>query len=87
MPTYIIHRRRGSSFQITACGYSEDKRAKRIYFHKRADRADRDSFCLLSEIAAIDVQDELGKIEHIDIHSDWAEIVNKFTSELDPDNI
>jgi hypothetical protein len=87
MPTYIIHRRRGPSFQIAACAYTEDKRAKRIYFHKRSDRSDRDSFCLLSEIAAIDVQSEKGVIEHIDIHSDWESFVERTLNPAAPNNI
>jgi hypothetical protein len=58
MPTYIVHRRRGTPFEITASAYTEDKRAKRVYFHKREDKTDRDCFCFLSEIAAIDKRDE-----------------------------
>ena len=49
MPTYLAHRRRGTPFEIVAYAYTEDKRAKRIYFHKREDKTDRDCFCFLSE--------------------------------------
>jgi hypothetical protein len=60
MNTYIVHRRRGQPFHITAHAYTEDKRAKRVYFHKLADQSDRDSFCFLSEIAAIDKKGDFG---------------------------
>jgi len=65
MRTYIIHRRRGTTVEIAACSYTEDKRAKRIFFHKREDKTDRDCFCLLSEVAAIDVRGEPESVQEL----------------------
>jgi hypothetical protein len=65
MPTYIVHRRRGPPFEIVACAYTEVKRAKRIYFHKHEDKTDRDCFCFLSEVAAIDKRDEAESLQQL----------------------
>ena len=65
MRTYIIHRRRGTAIEIAAWAYTEDKRANRIFFHKREDKTDRDCFCLLSELAAIDIREQAESVQEL----------------------
>lgn len=46
--------KRGGIRTVQAYGYTESKRDKRVYFHKREDMTDKLSFVSLSELQGID---------------------------------
>ena len=43
---------------MNAWAYTEDAEAGRIYFHKLEDKSDREYFCKLSRIDAVDSPEE-----------------------------
>jgi hypothetical protein len=54
MRTYTVHRKKGASLPYEAHSYTEDAGAARIYFHKKEDKSDRDSFVMISDVSGID---------------------------------
>lgn len=54
MNTYTVHRKKGASLRYQAHSYTEDADTGRVYFHKKEDKSDRESFVMLGEISGID---------------------------------
>jgi hypothetical protein len=54
MNTYTVHRKKGAPLRYQAHSYTEEADSGRIYFHKKEDKSDRDSFVLLSDISGVD---------------------------------
>lgn len=67
MNTYHVHLRRGSMVVVSAVGYTEDKRAKRIYFHTDLETKDRTTFFNAADVAGVHAFENLNLPRQADI--------------------
>ena len=51
---FTVHLRRGAPRDVWAFGFTEDSDVKRIYFHKKSDLSDRESYFAASEVIGVD---------------------------------
>ncbi len=54
MRTFIVHKKKGQAVPFQGYSYTEDAGEKRIYFHKKEDQSDKDSFVLISDVFGVD---------------------------------
>jgi hypothetical protein len=54
MKTYRVYRKKDKPIDFEAFSYTENIDAGRVYFHKQEDKSDRECFCFLSSVDAID---------------------------------
>lgn len=54
MRTYTVHLKKRAALRYEAYAYTEDEATGRIFFHKKEDKSDRDSFVMIGDVTGID---------------------------------